>query len=133
MIIIATIFIIVEFAAGIMAHSISIISDGIHLICDTSGYSFSFLFMYLSRKPSNSKMTFGYHRMELLGALLNIYIVWILIIYVMYESTYRIIDKEFVEKPLVMLIAAGTDLIVNIAIYKVLHGGAQHSHGLLAD
>ena len=133
MIIIATIFIFLEFVAGIMAHSISIISDGIHLICDTSGYSLSFLFMHLSRRPSNSKMTFGYHRMELLGALANIYIVWILILYVMYESTYRIIDKAFVEKPLVMLIAAGADLVVNIAIYKVLHGGTEHSHGLLAD
>jgi Co/Zn/Cd efflux system component len=68
-----------------------------------------------------------------LGALTNIYIVWILILYVMYESTHRIIDKAFVEKPMVMLIAAGADLIVNIAIYKVLHGGTEHSHGLLAD
>ena len=51
----------------------------------------------------------------------------------MYESTFRIIDKEYVEKPIVMLIAAGADLIVNIAIYKVLHGGLEHSHGLLTN
>lgn len=31
-----------------------------------------------------------------------------------------------------MLIAAAADLVVNVAIYKVLHGGAGgHSHGLL--
>ena len=92
-IVIAFLFIGLEVVAGIIAHSISIISDAIHLVCDASGYSFSFLFMYLSRKPANSKMTFGYHRMEVLGAIINIYIVWILILFVMYESTYRIINK----------------------------------------
>lgn len=76
-------------------------------------------------------MTFGFHRMELLGALANIFIVWTLIIFVMYESTHRIVNKEFVEKPLVMLVAAGADLVVNIAIFKVLHEGHNHSHGLL--
>jgi Co/Zn/Cd efflux system component len=60
------------------------------------------------------------------------FIVWTLILFVVFESTSRIIDKVFVEKPFVMLIAATADLFVNIAIFKVLHGGANHSHGLLA-
>lgn len=32
-----------------------------------------------------------------------------------------------------MLITAGGGLIVNIVMYKVLHNGSNHSHGLLAD
>ena len=32
-----------------------------------------------------------------------------------------------------MLIVAVAGLFVNIAMYKVLHGGATHSHGLLSD
>lgn len=32
-----------------------------------------------------------------------------------------------------MLITAGGGLIVNIVMYKVLHNGENHSHGLLSD
>lgn len=32
-----------------------------------------------------------------------------------------------------MLITAGAGLVVNIVMYKILHGGGSHSHGLLAD
>jgi len=32
-----------------------------------------------------------------------------------------------------MLITAGGGLIVNIVMYKVLHNGSNHSHGLLSD
>ncbi len=119
--------------AGIIADSIAIISDAIHLVSDLIAFIFSFLFLYLSKKSPTSRMTFGYHRMELLGALANIFIIWFLIIFVMYEASFRIIDKNFVQKPFVMLIAAGAGLVVNIIMYKVLHGGATHSHGLLAD
>jgi zinc transporter 2 len=126
-------FVATEIVAGVVAHSISIISDAIHLICDVLGYFSSFLFLYLSRKAPNKIMTFGYHRMELLGALSNIFIVWTLILFVIFESTHRILNKEFVEKPLVMMIAATADLLVNIAIYKILHQGPTHSHGLMAS
>lgn len=37
------------------------------------------------------------------------------------------------EKPFIMLISAGAGLLINIGMYKVLHGGASHSHGLLSD
>lgn len=126
-------FVATEIVAGVIAHSISIISDAIHLICDVLGYFSSFIFLYLSRKPPSKAMTFGYHRMELLGALSNIFIVWTLILFVIFESTHRIVNKEFVEKPLVMIVAATADLLVNIGIYKILHQGPTHSHGLLGN
>ena len=71
--------------------------------------------------------------MELLGAIANIFIIWVLIFFVLYESTNRIIDKEFVEEPMIMLITAGGGLIVNIVMYKILHNGSNHSHGLLSE
>ena len=42
-------------------------------------------------------MTFGYHRMELMGALGNLFIIWALAIFLIYEATARIINKEFVK------------------------------------
>lgn len=68
-------------------------------------------------------MTFGYHRMELLGALGNLFIIWALAIFLIYEATMRIINKEFVKEPKVMLIVAAIGLPINIVMYFVLHGG----------
>ena len=34
---------------------------------------------------------------------------------------------------MIMLITAGGGLIVNIVMYKILHNGSNHSHGLLSE
>ena len=77
-------------------------------------------------------MSFGYHRMELLGALGNLFIIWALALFLVYEATDRIINREFVREPLAMLIVAAAGLPVNIIMYFVLHSGGSHSHGLMA-
>ena len=78
-------------------------------------------------------MSFGYHRMEVLGALGNLFIIWALALFLIYEATKRIINKQFVKEPIVMLIVAGVGLPVNIIMYFILHSGSSHSHGLMSD
>lgn len=51
----------------------------------------------------------------------SITLIWILTIYLVYEATHRIINKEPVGDPLVMLITAAFGLICNIVMAKVLH------------
>lgn len=132
-IVISFVFIAGEIVGGVISHSIAIISDAIHLITDLMGFVLSFVFIYLSKWKPNERMTFGYHRMELIGALANLFIIWFLLVFVMYEATLRLIDNEFVENPLVMLITAAGGLVINIVMYKVLHGGKSHSHGLMSE
>ncbi len=69
--------------------------------------------------------------MEVLGALGNLFVIWFLAIFLIYEATDRIIKKEFVEEPLAMLIVGVGGLAVNIVMYFVLHSGS-HSHGLMS-
>lgn len=38
-------------------------------------------------------MSFAYHRMEIIGALANLFIIWALAIFFIYEATNRIINK----------------------------------------
>jgi zinc transporter 2 len=55
----------------------------------------------------------------------------------LYEATHRIIGKEMVEDPLIMVITAAFGLFCNIVMAKVLHStpggdhddGHGHSHG----
>lgn len=76
---------------GYISHSISVFSDAIHLITDLIGFILSFVSIYYSRKKSNHHMSFGYHRFELLGAIANLFIIWALALFLIYEATNHIL------------------------------------------
>lgn len=70
--------------------------------------------------------------MELIGALGNLFLIWFLAVFMIYEATDRIIYKVFVAEPLAMLIVGVGGLAINIIMYFVLHSG-DHSHGLMSE
>lgn len=120
---ICTVFIAAEIIGGLISGSIAIISDAFHLITDLVGFILSFVFIHLARKRPTPEISFGFHRMELIGALGNIFIVWLLSFFMIQEATRRIINKEFVGKPFFMLIFAVGALTINIIMFFVLHSG----------
>lgn len=124
------VFITGEIVGGIISHSISVISDATHLITDFIGFILSFVFLYYSSKNPDEQKSFGFHRLEIIGAIANLFIIWAVAFFLIIESTSRIVNKEFVQEPKIMLIVAGGGLLVNIGMYFVLHSGGGHSHGL---
>jgi zinc transporter 2 len=92
-IVMSFVFIAGEIFGGIMSHSISVISDAAHLITDLIGFIISFVSLYYSSKSSDHKISFGFHRMEVIGALANLFIIWIIAIFLFYEASVRIINK----------------------------------------
>jgi len=78
---------------GKISGSIAVFSDAFHLVSDLIGFVVSFVFIHLSRRPVSERMSFGYHRMELLGAIGNLFIIWIMAVFFIYEATLRIVNK----------------------------------------
>ena len=87
-------------------------------------------------------MSYGYHRSEVIGAVGSIGLIWVLkqtnlqvlTVLLLYEATHRIINKEVVEDPYIMLITAAFGLFCNLVMAKVLHSsptGDVHNHGNL--
>jgi Co/Zn/Cd efflux system component len=64
-------------------------------------------------------MSYGYHRAEVIGALVSINIIWGLTFWLLYEATLRIIYPTQVNG-LYMLITAVTGFIFNIIMGIVL-------------
>ena len=127
--IISIIFIAAELVGGVLSHSISVISDSIHLVTDLVGFVISFIALSFSARKSNKMKSFGFHRIEIIGVLANLFIIWSLTLVVLVEATERIIEKAVVNNPEVMLIVAAGGLAVNIVMYFVLHtGSGGHSH-----
>jgi cation diffusion facilitator family transporter len=121
-------FLIVELIGGIVANSLAILSDAAHLSSDLSGFVISLLSLYISKKKANSKFTFGYHRAEVIGALVSVITIWILTGILIKEAIDRLIKPSEINA-IVMLMTSIFGLICNLAMFKVLHSTNHHHHG----
>lgn len=62
---------IAELIGGYLAGSLAVMTDAAHLFSDFVGFAVSLLSMWISKRPATHRMTFGYYRAEVLGALLR--------------------------------------------------------------
>jgi len=119
-----------EVVGGYLAHSLAIMTDAAHLLSDLAGYMIGIFALWASSKKATSRSTFGYHRAEVLGALISIAIVWLATGVLVYEAVQRIITPEVVDGRIMFYVALG-GLGINFVLLAVLSGsGHGHSHGL---
>src|SRR5213593_3808666 len=64
-------FVVAEGMAGWIGHSLALISDAGHNLADAAALGLSWYALSIAQKPSHHGMTFGYHRMGVVAALLN--------------------------------------------------------------
>lgn len=119
--IISLIFMTVEIVGGLLAHSVAILADAFHLLSDVLAYVISLQAVHFSYKIPPKYMTFGYEKLQPLGALLNVAIIWFVTLSLVIEATARILHQDIVEEPLYMLLTSFFGLGCNLYIMRVLH------------
>ncbi|KAJ3076265.1 Metal tolerance protein 1, partial [Rhizoclosmatium hyalinum] len=62
------VFFVVELVAGYVCGSLAILSDAFHLLSDVAGFGVSLFALGLSAKGVSKEYSFGYKRIEVLGA-----------------------------------------------------------------
>ena len=131
--IICLIFMIIEIIGGYLANSIAIMSDAAHLLSDLLGFIISILSIFISRRVATTEMSFGFHRAEIIGALVSITLIWGLTIWLLYEATLRIIEVPPVDGFIMVLVAIigfAFNLIMGIVLaYQGIGHVHLHSHG----
>lgn len=85
--IISAIFMLVEIAGGYTAHSIAIFADAFHLLSDVLAYVISLFAVLMSYRASPKALTFGYEKLQPLGALINVGIIWFVTAELFMEAT----------------------------------------------
>lgn len=78
---------LVELAGGYTAHSIAIFADAFHLLSDVLAYVISLLAVLMSYRASPKGLTFGYEKLQPLGALVNVGIIWFVTAELFMEAT----------------------------------------------
>lgn len=127
--IICLIFIISEIIGGYLAQSLAIITDAAHLLTDFAGMLVSLFALYVSKKPASQRMSFGWHRAEVMGAFISVFMIWIITGILVYMAIDRITRGSYHIDASIMAITAALGVIVNFIMAILLYfGGHTHSH-----
>jgi cobalt-zinc-cadmium efflux system protein len=130
--IIAIVFMLLEIIFGVIANSLALISDALHMLIDAGALLLALVVVSLTKRPRTRNKSYGYLRAEVLGALANGIILFILTIFLVYEAIERlIIHSSHVKGPIVFIIAT-IGLIANIVMIKLLHPGNNGSLNIKA-
>ena len=96
--------VVTEFVVGHLAHSLALVSDGWHNLTDIPTLIFSWLALYLERKPPDYRKTYGYQRAGVLAAFVNGLILVGVSIFICFEGYERIVAPEHVATGMMLLI-----------------------------
>lgn len=119
-------YLIVEVAGGLITNSLALLSDAAHMMTDVIALAISLIAVRLSRKPPDAKRTYGYARMEAIGAMINGGLLFVVAMYILWEAVGR-----FRQPPEVastgMLVIAVVGLVVNLISMRLLQAGSGTS------
>jgi len=125
-IVLSTATLVAELAVGFVANSLALLSDAGHVFTDIVALSLSWFAIRQASRPANSKMTFGYHRIGIVVALVNAALIVLMAAVILYESYQRLHAPQEV-RGLLMLSMATVGLIANMVVVFWLRSQARHS------
>lgn len=118
-------FVVAEATAGWLGHSLALWSDAGHNLADAAALGLSWYAMTLARKPSHHGMTYGYHRVAVVAALLNGLSLVGMALWIVWEAAARLRMPEPVNSRLMIGVALAA-IAINLAISVRLHAGSKH-------
>jgi zinc transporter 2 len=121
------IFMGLEFAGGIISHSLAILTDAAHMFSDVAGFMISFFSIYISKNKTTFDYSMGYHRAEILGAFVSIFLIWGLLGWLNVEATNRIYNPGPDIDPDLMLITACIGFACNVTNFCALNANCGGS------
>ncbi|CAI0394188.1 unnamed protein product [Linum tenue] len=121
------IFMAVEVAGGIKANSLAILTDAAHLLSDVAAFAISLFSLWAASWEATPRQSYGFFRIEILGALVSMQIIWLLTGIIVYEAIVRLVYNTGEVDGFLMFLVAAFGLVVNIIMAFLL--GHDHGHG----
>ncbi len=112
-------YVALAFGAGLIAHSLALISEAGHNLADFLALALSWLAVYLQSKPATASKTFGYHRAGVLAAFLNVLLLAALTLGIVIGAIERL-GRPQSPATAAMLAVGGIGVLMNGAIALAL-------------
>lgn len=121
-------FLVVQVVGGILSGSLALLADAGHMASDAIGLLVALIASVWALRPATDRHTFGFRRLEVLGALVNGLLLTVVGAVVAIEGVRRLLTADdHAAAGIPMLLVAGVGLLANIAAYLVLRGGDRAS------
>jgi cobalt-zinc-cadmium efflux system protein len=125
----ASVLCLTEAVGGYLTNSLALVSDAAHVLGDVGALGLTLFALWVGTRPASESKTFGYHRAEILAALVNGVILWVVGILIVIEAWQRLQAPPAVAGP-GMLAVALIGLVVNAFVAYRLREHQGHSLNL---
>lgn len=120
-------FMALEVAAGVLSHSLALLSDAAHMLTDAAALGLSIVALALAARPARGAMTYGFQRVEVLAAQANGITLLVLAALIVYSAIGRLISPPTVSA-WTMVVVALVGIVVNGAATLALSGAGREAH-----
>ena len=124
-------FLVVEIVAGVLTHSLALLADAVHMGADIGALGLAIFAVWFAGRSHTPRVSYGYHRVEILAALVNGLALWGAAAFIFIEAAGRFGDPPKVEAG-PMLAVAVLGLAANIVSARILLGGGGQNLNLRA-
>ncbi|WP_282276472.1 cation diffusion facilitator family transporter [Stenotrophomonas sp. PS02297] len=119
-------YLVVEVIGAFMTNSLALLSDAAHMATDALALVIALTAVRLSRRPPDARRTYGYARLEALGALVNGGLLFAVGLYILWEAAARFREPQAIAST-GMLWVASFGLLVNLIAMRLLSAGSGES------
>ncbi|MCB8839698.1 cation diffusion facilitator family transporter [Aurantimonas sp. VKM B-3413] len=120
------VFMLAEVVGGLLSGSLALLADAGHMLTDFAALSLGWVAFRLARRPGDAERTYGYDRFEVLVAFVNGLALFLIAGFIVYEAVERLMAPSQVLGGTMLAIAVA-GLVVNIAVFFILHGGDREN------
>ena len=120
------VYMVVEIVGGLVSGSLALLADAGHMLTDGAAIGLALLAIWVSGRPASIEQTFGFHRTEILAAMLNALSLWLISALIFFEASRRLNDDLQVDGGLMLGVGA-VGLLVNLAAAWALHRSSGES------
>lgn len=120
------VYFVAELIGGLWTGSLALLADAWHMFADMAALGLSLFAAWISRRSPTARQTYGYHRAEIIAAVVNGVSLAVVSGSILHEAWERFGNPaEILSGPMFWIALGG--LIINLLSLKVLHGAHEHN------
>jgi cobalt-zinc-cadmium efflux system protein len=116
---------VAEAVGGVLSGSLALLADAGHMLTDFASLALAWAAARIARRPADWRRTYGFDRFSVLAAFVNGLALFAIAAWITVEAVGRFLQPIEVAGT-AMLVIAALGLAVNLAAFRVLHGGARN-------
>lgn len=120
------VYMVAEVVGGLLTGSLALLADAGHMLSDAGSLALALFALWIAARPRTAERTFGYHRTEILAALVNGVTLVVIAVLIVVEAVERFQQSREVIPGPMMAVAFG-GLVVNLVGMWLLSGSRGDS------